>query len=121
MTDCDLCGRGIPTVNPVRVYRPLLKFAYPEGVWTGLCEPCLESADKTRVKVEKEELAGKKGKCKLCGSKTDLYPVELRIPNFSKGVMTENTMLCEKCLKAAGEAYVKFKREQYAGYGHGHH
>lgn len=120
MTDCDLCGRGIPTVNPVRVFRPLLKFAYPEGVWTGLCENCLESADKTRVKVEKEELAGTPGKCNLCGSKTDLYAVELRIPNFSKGVMTENAMLCKKCLDAAGESYVKFKREQ-AEHGHGHH
>jgi len=47
MTDCDLCGHGIPTVIPVRVFRPLLKFAYPEGVWKGLCEPCLDSAEKT--------------------------------------------------------------------------
>nr|WP_269851430.1 F420H2 dehydrogenase subunit FpoO [Methanosarcina horonobensis] len=39
MTDCDLCGRGIPTVIPVRVFRPLLKFAYPEGVWKGSVNP----------------------------------------------------------------------------------
>ncbi|MCQ1537034.1 dehydrogenase [Methanosarcina sp. KYL-1] len=123
MTDCDLCGRAIPTVNPVRVLRPLLKFAYPEGVWKGLCETCLESAEETRVKVAKETSAGKKGKCALCGDKTDLYAVEMHIPDFSKEVVKKNAMLCEKCLKAAGETYVKFKREQHGehGHGHGHH
>ncbi|MDD4330800.1 MAG: F420H2 dehydrogenase subunit FpoO [Methanosarcinaceae archaeon] len=115
MTDCDLCGRGIPTVNPVRVQRPLLKFAYPEGVWKGLCETCLESAQATLVKVDNGNLAGTFGKCKLCGTKTDLYPVELQIPNFRKGIVKENEMLCEKCLVSAGQAFAKFKREEAAG------
>lgn len=119
MTDCDLCGRGIPTVNPVRVQGgPLLKFAYPEGVWKGLCEVCLESAQATLAKVDRGDLAGTSGKCKLCGTKTDLYPVELHIPNFRKGVVKENVMLCEECLKVSGQAFAKFKREEAK---HRHH
>ncbi|WP_255336749.1 F420H2 dehydrogenase subunit FpoO [Methanosarcina sp. KYL-1] len=93
MTYCDLCGRAIPTVNPVRVLRPLLKFAYPEGVWAGLCENCLESADKTRVKVEKEIFTGTSDKCDLCGSKTDLYAAEMHIPDFSKEIVKKDAML----------------------------
>ena len=30
MTDCDLCGSRIPIVIQFLVFRPLLKFAYPE-------------------------------------------------------------------------------------------
>jgi hypothetical protein len=112
MTDCDLCGRAIPAVNPVRVFRPLLKFAYPEGVWKGLCELCLESAETTRVKVENQELTATQGKCSLCGKKAELYPVEMEIPDFSKGIVTENAMLCEECLKAAGESYKRMKAKE---------
>jgi len=65
MTDCDLCGRGIPTVIPVRVFRPLLKFAYPEGVWKGLCETCLDSAEKTYSGINKDEISCRKNKCSL--------------------------------------------------------
>lgn len=118
MTDCDLCGRGIPTVNPVRVQAPRLKYAYPEGIWTGLCEACLEAAQSSLVIVETGKTHGIAGKCNLCGAKADVYPVELQVPDFSKGTVKKNVMLCETCLKASGEAFVKFKREQIEGHGH---
>ena len=87
MTDCDLCGKGIPTVIPVRVFRPLLKFAYPEGVWKGLCETCLDSARKTYSGIDKGEISCRRNKCSLCGRKGRVHTMELQIPSFSKGIV----------------------------------
>ena len=112
MTDCDLCGRAIPTVIPVRVIRPLLKFAYPNGVWKGLCETCLESAQKTYLTVDKNQTSCRKGRCALCGDKTGVFPVELQVPDFSKGVVKKEVYVCNRCLKAVDEAYIGHKREQ---------
>ncbi|MDR7666548.1 F420H2 dehydrogenase subunit FpoO [Methanosarcina sp. Z-7115] len=112
MTDCDLCGRGIPTVIPVRVNPPLLKFAYPEGVWKGLCETCLDSAQKTYLTVDNEEISCRRGKCSLCGKKGRVFPVELQIPSFSKGIVKKDAPVCSNCLKAVDETYVRYKRKQ---------
>jgi len=122
MTDCDLCGSGIPTVIPVRVFRPLLKFAYPECVWKGLCEPCLDSAEKTYSGINKEEISCRKNKCSLCWRKDRVYPVEVQIPDFSKGVVIKDKNLCSNCLGAVDEAYFRYQREEIDEEGriHGH-
>lgn len=112
MTDCDLCGRALPTVIPVKTFPPLLKFAYPEGVWKGLCEICLDSAQKTYISIDKEELSCRRSKCALCGRKGRVYPVELQVPDFSKGIVKKEANVCTICLKGINEAYIKFKREQ---------
>ncbi|MGB9929992.1 MAG: F420H2 dehydrogenase subunit FpoO [Methanosarcina sp.] len=112
MTDCDLCGRAIPTVIPVKVFRPLLKFAYPEGVWKGLCEPCLDSAQKTYLNAGQPQTLCRKGKCSLCKKKGGVYLVELQIPNFSKGVVRKDAPVCSACLEAVNEAYIRYKKEQ---------
>ena len=112
MTDCDLCGKAIPTVIPVRVFRPLLKFAYPEGVWKGLCETCLDSAQKTYIEASRNEDSCRKGKCALCGDKTGVFPVELQVPDFSKGTVKKEVNVCYRCLKSVDGAYIKYKREQ---------
>jgi len=120
MTDCDLCGKGIPTVIPVRVNPPLLKFAYPEGVWKGLCETCLDSAQKTYLSISKDETSCRRNKCALCGDKGKVFPVELQVPDFSKGVVKREVNVCPKCLKAVDEAYIRHKREELGGHGHEH-
>jgi hypothetical protein len=120
MTDCDLCGKGIPAVIPFRVFRPLLKFAYPEGVWKGLCETCLVSAEKTYLNAGKNETLCRRGKCSLCGRKGGVFLVELQIPSFSKGVVTMNAPVCSKCLESINEAYIRHKREQLDEQGHIH-
>jgi hypothetical protein len=112
MTDCDLCGKGIPTVIPVKTFPPLLKFAYPEGVWKGLCETCLDSAQKTYLSINKDEISCRRNKCALCGRKGRVYPVELQIPSFSKGVVKKQANVCTICLESVNEAYIRFKREQ---------
>ena len=116
MTDCDLCGKGIPTVTPVRIFPPLLKFAYPEGVWKGLCETCLDSAQKTYINKGKNETVCRRGKCSLCGKKGGVTPVELQVPDFSKGIVKKDVPVCSKCLESINEAYIKFKREQIEGH-----
>ncbi|AKB20016.1 MULTISPECIES: F420H2 dehydrogenase subunit FpoO [unclassified Methanosarcina] len=120
MTDCDLCGRAIPTVIPVRAIRPLLKFAYPNGVWKGLCETCLDSAQKTYIEVNKNQTSCRKGKCVLCGDKTGVFSMELQIPDFSKGIVKKDVYVCNRCLKAADEAYIRHKKEQIEQE-HAHH
>lgn len=112
MTDCDLCGKGIPTVIPIRTFPPLLKFAYPEGVWKGLCETCLDSAQKTYINKGKNETVCRRGKCFLCRKKGGVTPVELQVPDFSKGIVKKDASICSKCLESINEAYIKFKREQ---------
>jgi hypothetical protein len=123
MTDCDLCGKGLPTLIPVRTYPPLFKFAYPEGVWKGLCETCLDSTQKTYLGVNRDEISCRNNKCALCGHKGRAHPVELQVPDFSKGTVKREVNLCMKCLESIDKAYVKFKREQIecSACGHGHH
>jgi len=112
MTDCDLCGKGIPTVIPVRAHPPLLKFAYPEGVWKGLCETCLDSAQKTYLGIDKDEISCRNSKCALCGKKGRTHPVELKVPDFSKGIVKREVNVCVVCLEEVNEAYIRYKREQ---------
>lgn len=124
MTDCDLCGRALPSVIPVRVFRPLLKFVYPEGVWKGLCEICLDSSQKTYLSIDKDEISCRRNKCVLCGEKGRVYPVEIQIPDFSKGIVKREANVCTKCLESINETYIRFKREQIersaCGQGHEH-
>lgn len=112
MTDCDLCGRALPSVIPVQVFRSLLKFAYPEGIWKGLCETCLDSAQKTHLSIDKDEISCRRNKCVLCGKKGRVYPVEIQIPNFSKGIVKRDVNVCTNCLESINETYIRFKREQ---------
>lgn len=112
MTDCDLCGKGIPAVIPVRIFRPLLKFAYPEGVWKGLCGTCLDSAQKSYLSIEKDEISFRNNKCFLCGTKDRVYPVKLQVPDFSEGIVKREVNVCTKCLESINETYIRFKREQ---------
>jgi F420H2 dehydrogenase subunit O len=127
MTDCDLCGKGIPAVIPVRIFRPLLKFAYPEGVWKGLCGTCLDSAQKSYLSIEKDKTSFRNNKCFLCGRKGRVYPVEPQVPDFSKGIVKKEANLCTKCLEEINEAYIRFKRAQIDeegrihGHEHSHH
>lgn len=126
MTDCDLCGRGIPTVIPVRVNPPRLKFAYPEGVWKGLCEICLNSAEKTYSTINRDEISCRNNKCSLCGRKGRVYPVEVQIPDFSKEIVKAEKNVCTRCLEAVNEAYLRYQREgvdeegRIHGHEHGH-
>jgi F420H2 dehydrogenase subunit O len=85
MTDCDLCGRGIPTVIPVRVFRPLLKFAYPEGVWKGLCETCLDSAEKPTQALTKTKSHAGKTNALSAEEKAAFSQLKCRSPIFQKG------------------------------------
>src|SRR5271157_6038304 len=107
MTDCDLCGSRIPIVIPFLVFRPLLKFAYPEGVWKGLCEKCLDSAEKTYLDINKDEISCRKNKCSLCGRRDNVFLVKLQIPDYSKGVVTRDKNLCSKLLEAIDEVYLR--------------
>lgn len=124
MTDCDLCGRALPSVIPVRVFRSRLKFAYPEGVWKGLCETCLDSSQKTYLSINKDEISCRRNKCVLCGKKGRVYPVEIQIPDFSKGVVKRKVNVCTNCLDSINETYIRFKREQIESsvceHGHGY-
>ncbi len=107
MTDYDLCGSGIPIVIPVWVFRPLLKFAYPEGAWKGLCEMCLDSAEKTYLDINKDEISCRKNKCFLCGRRNNVFLIKVQIPYYSKGVVTKDKNLCSKLLKAVEEVYLR--------------
>ncbi|MCC4766721.1 dehydrogenase [Methanosarcina sp. DH1] len=124
MIGCALCRLTIPTVIPVRVFRSRLKFAYPEGVWKGLCETCLDSSQETYLSIDKNEISCRRNKCVLCGKKGRVYPVEIQIPDFSKGVIKRKVNVCTKCLDSLNETYIRFKGEQIEGsaceHGHGH-
>ncbi|HPS90447.1 MAG TPA: F420H2 dehydrogenase subunit FpoO, partial [Methanosarcina vacuolata] len=111
-------------VIPVRVFRSRLKFAYPEGVWKGLCDTCLDSAQETYLSINKDEISCRRNKCVLCGKKGRVYPVEIQIPDFSTGVIKRKVNVCTKCLDSINETYIRFKGEQIEGsaceHGHGH-
>jgi hypothetical protein len=107
MIDCDLCESGIPTVISVRVFRPLLKFAYPEDVCKGLCEKCLDSAEKTYLDINKDEISCRRNKCSICGKRDNVFLVKVQIPDYSKGMVIKDKNLCSKCLEAVDEVYFR--------------
>lgn len=111
MADCDLCSVSIPTVVPIRVFVPRFKNSYPEGIWKGLCEPCLKAAKETADKMTASS-CGTAGKCDLCGAIAQLQPVQISRPSFSKGVEEDTAMLCKNCLVAVQEADKSWQKEK---------
>ncbi|RXA19488.1 dehydrogenase [Methanosarcina sp. MSH10X1] len=109
---------------PVRVFRLFHKFIYSNGAWKELCETCLDSAQKTYLSIDKDELSCRRNKCVLCGRKGRVYPVEIQIPDFSKGIVKKDVNVCTNCLESINETYIRFKREQIersaCEYGHEH-
>jgi hypothetical protein len=95
----------------VRVKPPRLKFAYPEGVWKGLCEICLNSAEKTYSTIDRDEISCRNNKCSLCDRKSRVYPVEVQIPDFTKEIVIKEKNVCTRCLEAINEAYLRYQRE----------
>ncbi|AKB36026.1 F420H2 dehydrogenase subunit FpoO [Methanosarcina siciliae C2J] len=104
----------------IRVFHLHLKFAYPNGFWKGLCETCLDSAQKIYLEVNKNKPSCRKGKCALCESKTGVFPAELEFPDFSKGIVKKDVNLCYRCLKGVDEAYIRHKKEMIEQE-HAHH
>jgi len=51
-------------------------------------------------------------KCVLCGKKCRVYPVELQVPSFSKGIVKRDVTVCTNCLEFINEAYIRHKREK---------
>jgi hypothetical protein len=41
-----------------------------------------------------------------------VFPVELQVPDFSKGTVKREVNLCMKCLDSIDKAYIRYKREQ---------
>jgi F420H2 dehydrogenase subunit O len=122
MTDCDLCGRGIPTVIPVRVFRPLLKFAYPEVSGKGSVRPVsIPPRKPTQALTKKKSHAGKTNALSA-GEKADFTRLKSRSPISQKGVIIKEKNVCSKCLEAVNEAYLRHQREEIdeEGWIHGH-
>ncbi|MFW5986775.1 MAG: F420H2 dehydrogenase subunit FpoO [Methanohalophilus sp.] len=109
MADCDLCGVSIPTVCPVKVFEPQFEHSYPEGIWKGLCEKCLDSAKGTFDEKRDEEgkcVPGNKfDKCDLCGTTCQLYNIDVFVPSFKNVYDEEVRHLCRRCLESCNEAY----------------
>ncbi|AGB49649.1 F420H2 dehydrogenase subunit FpoO [Methanomethylovorans hollandica DSM 15978] len=112
MADCDLCSVSIPTVVPVRVFVPRFENSYPEGIWKGLCEPCLKAAKETADRFTTFSASGTVGKCDLCSAVAQLQPVQISRPSFSKGEEEDTAMLCKKCLAAVQEADKSWQRQK---------
>jgi len=104
MADCDICGRSEPTLIPVRVKVPTYSYVYPEGMWRGLCERCLELC----AEAEKKDKKIVKGKCKLSLVKGDVVEVPIEVPSFSKGVRIEKVYLTPEVLKKCAEVYERY-------------
>jgi len=109
MADCDLCGLALPTLNPVKVVMPRFASAFPKGTWVGLCDACLESAHE--VNGSTSSLSSSSGNCDLCGAQTELYPVDIEFPSFSKGVDPDVAHLCKGCLEGCTEAQIRKENE----------
>jgi len=103
-----ILGSGIPTVIPVHVNPSCLKFTYPEGVWKGLCEICLNSAEKTYSTINRDEISCRNNECSFCGRRGRVYPVEAQIPYFSRGIVEKDKIVCTSCLEAIDEAYLSY-------------
>lgn len=114
MADCDLCGVGLPTLNPVRVMKPRFAQSFPKGMWAGLCDTCLSSSNEVHENFS--ITGGFKGKCDLCGAKTLVYPLDVEIPSFGKGTESEEKHLCKSCLNGSHERYVKKQEEPDTGH-----
>ncbi len=112
MADCDLCSVSIPTVVPVRVFMPQFENSYPEGIWKGICEPCLKAAKETADRFTTFSASGNAGKCDLCRTIAQLQPVQISRPSFSKEEESDTALLCKKCLVAVQEADKNWQREK---------
>ncbi|AEH61427.1 F420H2 dehydrogenase, subunit FpoO [Methanosalsum zhilinae DSM 4017] len=143
MTDCDLCGVALPTLNNVKVFAPedddkssfgskrirktegqsVMMPRYtshaPLGVWAGLCDKCLRSASEAAETVLSEEnkSAGTSGTCEMCGARAMLFEVDIEIPSFSRGSEPDSSHICASCLEACREVYEKMSSDG----GSGHH
>ncbi|ETA67242.1 F420H2 dehydrogenase subunit FpoO [Methanolobus sp. WCC1] len=120
MTDCDLCGVGIPTVVPVRVFKPKYEQSYPHGMWQGLCEGCLNAGKKAHDALEESSSCGTAGVCDFCGAIAQLHDVTISRPSFSKGAEEDTIGLCKKCLASINEAYEAWEKQK-AEDEHAHH
>jgi hypothetical protein len=120
MTDCDLCGVGIPTVVPVRVFKPKYAESYPHGMWQGLCEGCLNAGKKTHDEQTESPSCGTAGVCDLCGAIAQLYDVNISRPSFSKGADPDTVHLCKKCLDSIDESHEAWEKQK-AEDEHEHH
>ncbi|MEZ5335880.1 MAG: F420H2 dehydrogenase subunit FpoO [Methanolobus sp.] len=120
MADCDLCGVAIPTVVPVRVFKPKYAHSYPHGMWQGLCEGCLNAGKKTHDAQAESSSCGVAGKCDFCGAIAQLYDVTISRPSFSKGADPDTVGLCKKCLASINEAHEAWEKQK-AEDEHAHH
>lgn len=120
MADCDLCGVAIPTVVPVKVFKPKYAESYPHGMWQGLCEDCLKAGKKVRDMQAELPSSGTAGKCDLCGVKAQLYDVSISRPSFSKGSEKDTVHLCKKCLVSIDDSHRTWEAEK-AEEEHEHH
>ena len=112
MADCDLCGVAIPTVVPVRVFKPKYAHSYTYGMWQGLCEGCVKAAKKASEEQASSSSCGVAGKCDLCGGTERLYPVTISRPSFSKGEDEDTVRLCRRCLDSVEEASEHWEKEK---------
>ncbi|TGC10704.1 F420H2 dehydrogenase subunit FpoO [Methanolobus halotolerans] len=109
MADCDLCGVALPTLVPVKVYKPGFADSYPQGMWQGLCEQCVSAA----IKANQESTGtGTTGTCQLCGSAERLFDVHISRPSFSKGAEGDTVHICKRCLNSIEQAKVEWDRDK---------
>ncbi|MHC1625595.1 MAG: F420H2 dehydrogenase subunit FpoO [Methermicoccaceae archaeon] len=113
MADCDLCGKSKPTLIPVRVMVPVYRHAYPEGMWKGLCETCLESCASAYATKEKRYA---NGKCALSLVKGKNVVVSIPVPSLT-GIKTEEKLVSEVVLKSCAEVYDKYLKGKLPPYG----
>ncbi len=112
MADCDLCGVAIPTVAPVRIFKPKYASSYPHGMWQGLCDDCLNAAKRTHDRTVESPSCGTAGICELCGAIAQLYDVGFNRPSFSKGSEEDIVPLCKKCLVSINEAHSAWQKQK---------
>jgi hypothetical protein len=119
MADCDLCGVALPTLVPVKVYKPKFAHSYPEGMWQGLCEQCVAAAIKASEEHSRTGTCGTAGTCQLCGSIERLYGVPIIRPSFSQGSERDTAYLCKRCLTSIGQAKTEWDHDK-AAHSHDH-
>lgn len=119
MADCDLCGVALPTLVPIKVYKPKYAHSYPQGMWQGLCELCVSSAIRTSEEQARTGTCGTAGTCQLCGSIERLHGVHISRPSFSQGEEKDTVYLCSRCLKSVAESKAVWDRDK-AEHSHDH-
>lgn len=119
MADCDLCGIALPTLVPVKVYKPKYAHPYPQGMWQGLCELCVSAAIRTKEEQARTGSCGTAGTCQFCGSIERLYPVHISRPSFSQGEEKDTVYLCSRCLNSISDAKGEWDRDK-AEHSHEH-